>query len=348
MKTKIITINENNINKDSLSKAAGILRSGGLVAFPTETVYGLGANALDEEAISKIYTAKGRPSDNPLIIHISHKDVISKYAVNIPKVAEKLMDKFWPGPLTIILERSKLVKDFITGGLDTVAIRIPSNKIANNLISLSNIPIAAPSANLSGRPSPTSASHVIEDLNGKIDMIIDGGKVNIGLESTVLDLTVNPPLILRPGGVTLEMLREAIGHVEIDKALNKINDSIPKAPGMKYKHYAPKGNLIVVEGSKEKVIEKINLLVKEKEQEGFNTAVIATTEYYSRYEASNVKIIGSDKKQEEIASNLFELLRQMDDEGIEYIFTQSFSDDNIGMAIMNRLLKAAGNQKIIV
>lgn len=347
MNTVIYKLNETNIDMDLIKKIGLVLREGGLVAFPTETVYGIGANALNGEAILNIYKAKGRPSDNPLIVHIDDINHLSKYAKEINEDAKKLMNEFWPGPLTLIFKKTKLIPDTISGGLDTVAIRIPSNKIARYIIKEAKVPIAAPSANISGRPSPTAAKHVIEDLYNKVDIIVDGGNTNIGLESTVLDVTDAIPVILRPGGITKSMIEKVIGKVNIDDSL--INKELaPKSPGMKYKHYAPKGSLIVVSGDEEKVVNKINEWIKEKEKEGYSVGVIATTEASKNYKCKNIEIIGDKHNHSQIAANLFNVLRKMDENNIDYIYSQAFSEEDIGMAIMNRLMKAAGNKKITI
>ena len=252
MKTKVIKIKDKTRPEDGeLLEAAEILRSGGLVAFPTETVYGLGANALDEAAAKKIYAAKGRPSDNPLIAHISSMEELPALVREIPEAGRKLAEKYWPGPLTMIFPKKDVVPYGTTGGLDTVAVRMPSDPVANRLIKLAGIPVAAPSANTSGRPSPTRAEHVIEDMDGKIEMILDGGQVGIGVESTIVDVSGPVPTLLRPGAVTLEMLRETLGQVEVDPAiLGPVKGDVkPKAPGMKYRHYAPKADMASGGGS---------------------------------------------------------------------------------------------------
>ena len=258
MKTQIIKIDTSTSNWDKqLDQAAEVLRSGGLVAFPTETVYGLGANALDEEAVKSIYRAKGRPSDNPLIVHIADTAAVKDLTDSIPGTAQALMDAFWPGPLTLVMPRSSLVPDIVTAGLDTVAVRMPSHPIASALIKKAGVPVAAPSANSSGRPSPTLARHVIEDMMGKIDVIIDGGNAEVGVESTVLDITVDPPVILRPGGVTLEQLRHVLGNVISDQTPG-ISDmaGTPKSPGMKYRHYSPKATMLLIQGDPERSPQK--------------------------------------------------------------------------------------------
>lgn len=343
--TRIVTIDSSNINQTDIEEAAEVLRKGGLVAFPTETVYGLGADGLDGNASKKIYEAKGRPSDNPLILHIADLEALKELTADCPENGIKLAKAFWPGPLTLIFNKSSKVPYSTTGGLDTVAIRMPSHPIARELIKRSGLYIAAPSANISGRPSPTRAAHVIEDFNGIIDMIIDGGMVEIGLESTIVDVTSAVPVILRPGYITAGMISEIIGEVEFDKAvLAKVQDlSIkPKAPGMKYKHYAPKGDLTIYEGNSDNVIRAINIITKEKMKSGFKVGIIATDETYALYEEGIVKTIGTRKDESTIARGLFEILREFDSEGADYIFTESFDNNQLGQAIMNRLLKAAG------
>ena len=278
MDTKVVKIDKEQIDDEKLMEAAEILRAGGLVAFPTETVYGLGANALNEEAAKKIYAAKGRPSDNPLIAHISKPEELAPLVKEVPEAGKKLMEAYWPGPLTMIFPKSDIVPYGTTGGLDTVAIRMPSDPIANRMIALAGIPIAAPSANTSGRPSPTTAEHVYQDMNGKIEMILDGGAVGIGVESTIVDVSGPVPMLLRPGAITIEMLRETVGQVEIDPAIQgpMAANVKPKAPGMKYRHYAPKAELVLVEEKnpetkeviRDRVIEEINLLAKNRLDQG--------------------------------------------------------------------------------
>ena len=328
----------------ALRKAGEIIREGGLVAFPTETVYGLGADALNAEAAAKIYAAKGRPSDNPLIVHIHDISQVYEIAEEVPDEAKAVMEKFWPGPLTIILNKKSCVPDGTTGGLHTVAIRMPSHPIARDFIRESGRMIAAPSANTSGRPSPTRADHVLQDMDGKIDAIIDGGPVGIGLESTIVDVTEEMPMVLRPGAITVEMLRETVGEVGIDPAiLGPVSADVrPKAPGMKYRHYAPKADLTLVEGGTEAVVETINRLAGEKLAEGRKVGIICTDETKDRYPAGMLESIGARARQETVAHNLYAVLRDFDDRGAEYIFSEGFSEDNLGRAIMNRLNKAAG------
>lgn len=347
MNTIIRRLEKNKLNTEIIAQAGEILKSGGLVAFPTETVYGLGADALNEQAAKKIYAAKGRPSDNPLIVHITNMNALDKITEEIPETARKIADAYWPGPLTMIFQKSAVVPLGTTGGLDTVAVRMPSHEIAREVIDAGGGYIAAPSANTSGRPSPTTAQHVVEDLMGRVDMILDGGAVDIGVESTILDMTVKPPMILRPGAVTKEMLEEVIGVVSVDRTLIDSNSrKAPKAPGMKYRHYAPKADLTIVEGDLMQVAEKINTLVSERKAEGCKVGIIATEETLGCYQEGDVKCIGTREDEATIASHLFGVLREFDQDGVEYIYSESFDADGIGSAIMNRLLKAAGHHVI--
>ena len=350
METKRIKISDTkNINDEELKEAAQILRDGGLVAFPTETVYGLGGNALDEKAAGKIYAAKGRPSDNPLIAHVSCAAEVTPLVKYIPEAGKKLMDAFWPGPLTIIFPKSDIVPYGTTGGLDTVAVRMPVDPVANRLIALAGVPVAAPSANTSGRPSPTTADHVWQDLNGKIEMIIDGGQVGIGLESTIVDFTEDVPVVLRPGYISLEMLQETLGDVRMDKGLIAADSKVrPKAPGMKYRHYAPKADLAIVEGPEEAVVKKINELAAEAKAHGEQVGIIATDETKDRYSEGLVVSIGSRKEEETIAHHLYEVLRDFDQSAVRSIYSEAFYTPRMGQAIMNRLLKAAGHKIIQV
>ncbi len=338
-------ITEEEPNQD-LEVAADILRKGGLVAFPTETVYGLGGDALNPDASRKIYAAKGRPSDNPLIVHIADEADLQKIARDIPEAAYKLMDVFWPGPMTMIFHKKPIVPDSTTGGLDTVAVRMPSHNVAYELIRRSGVMIAAPSANTSGRPSPTIASHVKEDMDGKIEMIIDGGDCRYGIESTIIDMTSEVPTILRPGYITQEMLEDVIGHVEIDPGISAQNVK-PKAPGMKYTHYAPKGIMYIVEGESSKsVIRCINRMVKDRQAAGCKVGVLATRYNAMAYEADEVIVIGDKADELMISSNLYRTLREFDARGVDYIFSESFAGSGLGTAIMNRLIKAAGHRVI--
>ena len=331
----------------ALRRAGEVIRAGGLVAFPTETVYGLGGDALNRESSRKIYAAKGRPSDNPLIVHICKFEDIRQIVKEVPEEVCRIAEAFWPGPLTMILPKSELVPKETTGGLDTVAVRFPSDRIAQKLIEYSGGYIAAPSANLSGRPSPTVAKYVAEDMDGRIEMIIDGGAVGIGLESTIIDLTVSPPQILRPGYVTEEMLRKVLGRVDTDVTiLSADSGQAPKAPGMKYRHYAPKGELTIVEGEPDAVVAYINGQVRKARENGEKTGVIGTDECAGRYCADVVKSVGSREDEESIARHLFTVLREFDDENVERMYSESFDSAGLGQAIMNRLLKAAGHHVV--
>ena len=336
METKVAIIKD--INKDIkfIEEAGAIIRDGGIVAFPTETVYGLGANALDEEAVKKIFIAKGRPQDNPLIVHVCSKN-ISELVKEVPEVAQRMIDKFWPGPLTIILEKNDIIPNMTSANLNTVGIRMPSSEIALKLIELSKRPIAAPSANISGRPSPTEVERCIEDLNGKVDYIIGGESSDIGVESTIIDCTVNPPLVLRPGGITLEMLKEIDSNIEIDSALkSKPTENFkPKAPGMKYRHYAPKAHLKIIKGKNEKTIEIINEILENYIEKGNDVAILTTDENLNKFNSGKVISLGSENNLNEIAKNLFETLRKCDDLGVQHILCQGFEEKGVGLAIMN-------------
>ncbi|MBS5467722.1 MAG: threonylcarbamoyl-AMP synthase [Clostridium sp.] len=331
-----------------LAEAAAVLREGGLVAFPTETVYGLGANALDETAARRIYEAKGRPSDNPLIAHIADFEALAPLTAEIPEAGRKLAEAFWPGPLTMVFKKSGVVPHGTTGGLETVAVRMPSDPVARELIRLAGVPIAAPSANTSGRPSPTRAEHVLQDMDGKIEMIVDGGPVGIGVESTIVDVTEEIPTLLRPGAVTMEMLRSVVGETAVDPAITgpMRADIKPKAPGMKYRHYAPKADLTLVEGETDAVVSRINALAAEKLGAGQRVGIICTEETKDRYPAGILKSIGMRANEATVAHNLYAVLREFDDLEVDCIFSESFQTDDLGQAIMNRLNKAAGYHKI--
>lgn len=327
----------NTVNEESLKESADIIKGGGIVAFPTETVYGLGADALNPNAIEKIFLAKGRPNDNPLIIHIHNISVLDKYVKEIPSVLTMLSKLYMPGPLTVVLKKKDIIPNNVTAGLETVAVRIPDNEIALKLIEYSNTPIAAPSANISGRPSPTMYEHVVSDLFGKADAIINGGKTRIGLESTVLDLTTEIPVILRPGGVSYESLKLILTDVE---TAYSFDTEKPKSPGMKYKHYAPIADMVIVKGKTDDVVRKINEISDE------DCAVLCCKETYERYISNNKLSAGSINDPFEIASNIFQCLRLFDQMKIKKIFCEYFEMKDIGEAVMNRLLKAA-SQNII-
>ena len=349
METKWIEIDENSIEKGAVQEAGCIIKKGGLVAFPTETVYGLGGDALNKESAKKIYAAKGRPSDNPLIVHICKWDDLKKIVKKIPDSAKALADAFWPGPLTMIFEKNDLVPDETTGGLSTVAVRYPNHKAALAFIEAAGGYVAAPSANVSGRPSPTEGKYVYEDMNGRIEMILDGGLVGIGLESTIVDLTEEIPVILRPGYITEEMLLKVLGEVKTDPTiLNVAADMAPKAPGMKYRHYAPKGELTIVSGEMDKVVETINDQVKQAMDKGLKTGVIGTDETVGQYHAHSRKSVGKRLDEASIARRLYQILREFDDEEVEVLYSEAFDETGVGQAIMNRLLKAAGHKVLSV
>ncbi len=349
MNTELFTITDKNRDtpaaRAAVQRAGNILRTGGLVAFPTETVYGLGGDALNPESSRRIYAAKGRPSDNPLIVHICRWEDLAPIVREIPETAEKLGKAFWPGPLTMILEKSDRVPGETTGGLSTVAVRMPSDQTAISLIREAGGYVAAPSANASGRPSPTLAKYVEEDLGGKIEMILDGGQACIGLESTIVDLTEAVPTILRPGYITKEMLSKVLGEVETDRAiLPEGSDIAPKAPGMKYRHYAPKAELTIIAGEEEAVVRRINELAMEAERRGYRSGVIATNATLGRYRATLIKSAGDRAEGAETARELYRILREFDEAEVDVIWSESFADDGIGQAVMNRLLKAAGHR----
>ena len=338
--TLISKIDEKHIDKEEIKKQAEMLKDGKTVIFPTETVYGLGANGLDEEAVSKIYKAKGRPSDNPLILHIYDKKQIIDLVEEISDKAEIVMDNFWPGPITIIFKKKDIVPLRTSGGLDTVAIRMPSNPIARELLKEVKLPIAAPSANISGRPSPTRGKHVYKEMNNRVDGIILGGDCIFGLESTVLDLTNDIPVILRPGSITKEDLENVIGEVSIDPALEKKEDNIKAiAPGMKYKHYSPNADVFIVSGQHNNVITKVNELVSNNSKEGLRSVVMCLDENKDKYNSDTISL---GKNLQEVAANLFNALITADEEKYDIVYTEEFSNCGLGQAIMNRLIKSAG------
>ena len=343
MKTKISMIKNASEDEKEIQEAAEIIKNGGTVVFPTETVYGLGADGLNSEAVKKIFEAKGRPQDNPLIIHVSSKD-LNLYAEEVPQIANKLVEKFWPGPLTIILKKKDIVPNETSASLDSIGIRMPNNEIALKLIELSETTIAAPSANISGRPSPTDLQRCVEDLDGKVDCILGGEQSDIGVESTIVDCTVNPPLVLRPGGVTLEMLREIDPNINIDPAIMKKPEPNlkPKAPGMKYRHYAPKAKVTIVSGNKKNTIEKIKEMVHYNIEKKKKVCILTVDENEKEY-SEGIKIsLGSLNDLSTVARNLFETLRKCDDIDADVVFAESFEQKGVGIAIMNRLNKAAG------
>ena len=350
MQTRILRVGSADIDQEYIRAAASLIRAGELVAFPTETVYGLGADALCPAAAQKIYAAKGRPSDNPLIVHIERFEVLASIAREVPRGAHRLAEAFWPGPLTMIVWKNEKIPYETTGGMETVAVRMPNHPIALALIRESGCLIAAPSANTSGRPSPTEASHVAEDMEGRIPMILDGGSVGLGIESTIVDLTEEVPMILRPGYVTREMLEVVLGQeVRMDPGIISADSGRkPKAPGMKYRHYAPKADLIVVEGEMDRVIASINRLAADKRVAGLRVGVIATDESSAFYQADDVVSVGAREDEGVIARHLYRILRAFDRSGVEVIYSESFETPGIGQAIMNRLLKAAGHHVLRV
>ena len=347
MNTEFIELNIDDISKEAITRAGDIIKNGGLVAFPTETVYGLGGDGLNRDSSMKIYEAKGRPSDNPLIIHIADIKDLFTITTNVSDKALALAEKFWPGPLTMILKKADIVPYETTGGLDTVAVRMPDNKIALEFIKAAGGFVAAPSANLSGRPSPTKDSHVKSDLDGRIDMILDGGSSIIGLESTIVDMTEETPIILRPGYISMNTLSRVVGDVIYDAAILEIgSNEPPRAPGMKYRHYAPKGELSIVKGEREKVIKYIKTQAENAIKSGERVGIIATEETYLNYSATVVQNIGSRDDEAQIARRLYAVLRDFDEDDITRIYSEDFDTPNMGQAIMNRLIKAAGHHII--
>ena len=329
---------------EGIAAAAEIIRRGGLAAMPTETVYGLGASALDAEAAKKIYAAKGRPSDNPLIIHVCSREQIEEYTREIPDYARKLINAFMPGPFTIILKKAANIPDTVTAGLDSVAVRFPKHRAAQELIRLSGVPIAAPSANLSGKPSPTRVQHVIDDMSGRIDCIIDGGDCEVGLESTIVDATGKHPVVLRPGGVTVDMLRSVCPDTEVDAHVLKSvgENERPKCPGTKYKHYAPDAEVTVIEGEKAAVQAKIKELIKSNG--GKRIGVL--TMYSGAYD--DAVIIAADSTNRGYAKQLFAALREFDKLGCDVVYAEFCENDGVGLAVKNRLYKSAAQRVIHV
>jgi len=336
MKTDILKINPFSIERDYIIKAANIIKSGGLVAFPTETVYGLGADALNPAACAKIFQAKNRPLEDPLIAHIADKQDLFKVAREICKITLDLVDAFWPGPLTLVLKKSQDIPLIVTAGLETVAVRMPDHPVALNLIKESQTPIAAPSANLFGRPSPTTAQHVFDDLNGRVDLILDAGKTSIGVESTILDLTQTPFCILRPGGVAIEQLKRIIPDVEVYRQ-NKI-----LAPGMRFRHYSPKAKLILIEGNCKTQVDRVRELAVDFHLQGYSLGIMAKKENMEKYKDFKVKTLGAGNNLTECAANLFSVLREFDREGVYVILAEGVKEEGVGVAIMDRLRKASG------
>lgn len=338
MKTEFVSMDK--LTDEIITQAAETLKNGGLVAFPTETVYGLGADGLNPKAVKSIFEAKGRPADNPLILHISDQKQLQKIVKNVNKTAKTLMEKFWPGPLTIVMDKTDSVPKETSGGLDTVAVRFPAHPLARKLIEKAGVPVAAPSANTSGRPSPTRAEHVLEDMNGKIPWILDGGSCDIGVESTVVDVTNETPIILRPGKITFEQISEIFPETSYDKHLTAQNGEVfaPKSPGMKYKHYAPKGELVILSGTLSQIQKHID------ENSSVKSAILTFDQYKISHD--NVYSLGNIENLEEGCKALFDHLRTFDGLGIEKIFAVMPYRTGIGFALYNRMFKAAGGKVI--
>jgi len=344
-KTLVLKVDSQEPEIEKILIAADFIKKGGLVAFPTETVYGLGADALNPKAVLALFEAKKRPLDNPPIVHVGNPKDVYKLATEIPPKAERLIKAFWPGPLTLIFKRSKIVPDVTVAGLDTIAVRMPRHNVALALLRKSNRPIAAPSANLAGKPSPTSAKHVLDDLHGRIDAVLDAGPTSIGVESTVLDITVDPPQILRPGGTPYEVLKKILGRVELHPvavADKELPIERARSPGVKHKHYAPNAEVIVVEGEVSAVIGKVKELAEFYMRESNRVGVLATDETAGYYRADVVKSLGSRSDLTVIAKNLFGLLREFDSEKVSVIIAEGIPLEGLGLAVMNRLRKASG------
>jgi len=335
------------LNEAPFDHIRRVILEGGLVVFPTETVYGIGANALNPGATKKIYDVKGRPSDNPLIVHVASKEDVKRHVLDVSEEAKQLMDAFWPGPLTLIFHKNNTIPTQITGGLETVAIRCPNHPIAQKILEKTGLPICAPSANISGKPSSTLFEHVVGDFDGKVDVILDGGKSTIGLESTVLDLTTPKPMLLRPGAITKRMIEATIGKTVLDGSAAFI-EGVPKSPGMKYTHYAPKGRITVIFGEKKAVVKYINDCVKDHVEKKEKVVVLCAAEYESNLSGTEKIVLGSWNDEAEIASNLFIALRKTDELGVGFIYIHAFPMDSIGFATMNRLLKASGYNVVSV
>lgn len=341
MMTEYIILNEENFDR-TVEDAADLILSGKLVVFPTETVYGLGADGLKGQAVKDIFKAKGRPSDNPLILHVSSVEMLDRLIESRSELADILIDAFWPGPITFVFKKSDRIPDEVTAGLDTVAVRMPNRKFALSLIEAADTPIAAPSANTSGKSSPTTAMHSRYDLDGRVDMIVDDGETDVGLESTVLDLSEEVPMILRPGGITFEMLSEYIPNLKVDG--NIVNQSVvPKSPGQKYKHYAPNAEAVLFTGYNEEIVKNINDYIASHPDR--KIGILATRENVDKYIGENLKVIdmGSQSELIEIAHNLFASLREFDDSDVDLILSEGFEEEGMGLAIMNRLKKACSN-----
>lgn len=339
MKTEIIKVNSNNVDVSRIRKAAKVIKEGGLVAFPTETVYGLGADAFNPKAVARIFEAKKRPLEDPLIVHISKREDLFKLAKDISNTALKLTKRFWPGPLTVVLKKSDIVPYIATAGLDTIAIRMPASQIALTLIKEAQTPISAPSANLFSRPSPTTSQHVLDDLEGKVDLVIDGGRTDIGLESTILDLTQDTPSVLRPGGVSMERLQDVIKTIHLFKSQDEII-----SPGMYPQHYSPKAKVILVNENDRIGVEKVRKLAYDFILQSYSVGIIAKEENKEKYSEFNVKSLGPGDDLIKCAANLFSVLRDFDRFGVDVIISESVKEEGLGLAIMDRLRKAAGCQ----
>ncbi len=345
--TRVLEVDPTHPEPEVVAQAAEVLRAGDVVAFPTETVYGLGANALDGRAVARIFAAKGRPTDNPLIVHIADTAQLEGLVESVPPAAEELMARFWPGPLTLVMRRGSAVPPEVTAGLDTVGIRMPDHPVALALIRAAGVPIAAPSANASGRPSPTTAEHVLEDLAGVIPVVLDGGETGVGVESTVLDVTTDPPQILRPGGLPREELEAVIGPVELAPGVEGVAVvQRPRSPGMKYRHYAPRAPLILVEGPLLEMQEKICDLAMEYLEEGKRVGILCSAESRGVYVAPVVLEYGSRADLASVASDLFSTLRAFDRHHVDVIIAEGVPEEGLGLAIMNRLRRAAGGRVI--
>ena len=331
-------MNTEKLTAADVERAAAILARGGLLGIPTETVYGLGANGLDPEAVAHIFEAKGRPQDNPLILHVPSAEWLARYCADIPAAAYTLAERFWPGPLTMILRRKPVVPDAVTAGLDTVGMRCPAHPVCRAIIAAAGVPVAAPSGNTSGRPSPTNMADMLEDMDGKIDGIVDGGPCAVGVESTIIDLTEEPPRLLRPGGVTLEELRDALGEVAVDPAVTRLMGAgeHPRAPGMKYRHYAPKAPVTVVKGDAAATAAYI------RDHLGEGEGVVCFDEYAGLYAGHTVEKLGPATDKAAQARNVFDALRAFDGTDVTAIWSQCPDEGGIGLAVTNRLNKAAG------
>lgn len=347
--TKVLRVDASRPEPEAVAEAAEIIRQGGVVAFPTETVYGLGANATDATAVAKIYKAKGRPSDNPLIVHVADREQLISVAGAVPAAAERLIEKFWPGPITLVLPKRPVIPEAVTCGLSTVGVRMPNHPVALALIRAAGVPLAAPSANQSGRPSPTVAEHVLEDLAGRIPLVLDGGETGLGLESTVIDMTVDPPVLLRPGGITLEQISAEIGPVEVAAAVHgEEAGEKPRSPGMKYTHYSPKARVLLVDGPVLHMQDKIRDLFEELAAEGKKVGIMCSAESRGVYQAHVVLEYGTREDLAGVASDLFSTLRAFDRHGVDVILAESVPSTGIGLAIMNRLRRSAGGQVVKV